>query len=90
MKPFQNTGDINSTHSKTSDELYKSAEDSTSNSTSLQKQDNSDVASIDSPELFSREQTLTVGSFVSSGHKSLPIKKDGTLDYDGELSFGIN
>lgn len=86
LKPF-NTGEINSTHSKTSDELYKTAEDSTSNSASLPKQDNSEVASVDSPELSSRQQTISAGGFGSGSHKSLPTKNDGSLDYDGETSL---
>lgn len=87
MKPYQNAGEINSTHSKTSDELYKSADDGTSNSTLVLKTDNFEVAPVESPELSIKEQPISAVSYVSYRHKSLPIKNDGTLDYDGEIFY---
>uniref|UniRef100_A0A336LKT5 Oxysterol-binding protein n=1 Tax=Culicoides sonorensis TaxID=179676 RepID=A0A336LKT5_CULSO len=82
IKPF-NTAEVNSTHSKTSDELYKSGEDSTSNSASLPKSENFEEATGDSPEHSSRDQTLTTGAYNTAGsQKNLPTKNDGTLDYD--------
>lgn len=71
---YSNIRNFTETQSKTSDEVYKTAEDNTSNSVSLQKQESVD-ASLNS---------ITMSPMSTT--KNLPIRNDGAIDYDGMSS----
>lgn len=76
---FRNIRTLTEPPSKASDEVFKTAEDNTSNSFSLAKQD-----SIETQSVSSGKRDSIIGS------KHIPTKTDGTPDYDGKLVINFH
>lgn len=72
----RNLRNLSETQSKASDEVFKTAEDNTSNSFSLVKQDSVETS------ISSGTRNSIVG-----GIRNIPTKNDGTVDYDGRSFF---